>query len=311
MNTNSRKGFTLIELLVVIAIIAILAAILFPVFAQAREKARAISCLSNMNQLALASMMYVEDFDETYDSGTNGYGGGSGWAGLLYPYVKSNGVFKCPDDAGEQVIAGEDNFSSYGLNQNFSYGTTYSGCTGPHGARNEAKLTAPSMTVLLFEVGGSGDYNVSTEDNPAAPDNTLDNCGGSPSGNGIGAVTANAGFNWPAMSGYGALNAPTEYGYASAYYATGWFNGVGADPTAVNGFPLVFNSDALGRHTGAANYCLADGHAKYLQEGYVSPGFNANTPASNQVLTGGPTAAGTSGLLSDNKTPIAATFSLI
>ena len=61
-----RNAFTLIELLVVIAIIAILAAILFPVFAQAREKARAISCLSNMNQLGLSMQMYVQDYDETF-----------------------------------------------------------------------------------------------------------------------------------------------------------------------------------------------------------------------------------------------------
>ena len=63
---RKRNAFTLIELLVVIAIIAILAAILFPVFAQAREKARAISCLSNMKQLGLAFMGYVQDYDETY-----------------------------------------------------------------------------------------------------------------------------------------------------------------------------------------------------------------------------------------------------
>ena len=61
-----RRGFTLIELLVVIAIIAILAAILFPVFAQAREKARATSCLSNLHQIGMANLMYVQDFDERF-----------------------------------------------------------------------------------------------------------------------------------------------------------------------------------------------------------------------------------------------------
>src|SRR3954447_724453 len=65
---RSRRGFTLIELLVVIAIIAILAAILFPVFAQAREKARQVGCLSNLKQMGTATMMYVQDYDETYPS---------------------------------------------------------------------------------------------------------------------------------------------------------------------------------------------------------------------------------------------------
>src|ERR671916_3232132 len=75
---TKRNGFTLIELLVVIAIIAILAAILFPVFAQAREKARQASCLSNVKQIGLAAMMYVQDYDETYP-------GGPGVASLYYP----------------------------------------------------------------------------------------------------------------------------------------------------------------------------------------------------------------------------------
>ena len=68
-----RSGFTLIELLVVIAIIAILAAILFPVFAQAREKARAISCISNLKQIGTASMMYTQDYDETIVPAGNRY----------------------------------------------------------------------------------------------------------------------------------------------------------------------------------------------------------------------------------------------
>src|SRR5580658_7657312 len=90
-----KKGFTLIELLVVIAIIAILAAILFPVFAKAREKARQTACLSNEKQLGLAEMQYTQDYDETFPS-TNDYG--TGWAKTIYPYVKSLGVFACPDD---------------------------------------------------------------------------------------------------------------------------------------------------------------------------------------------------------------------
>src|SRR5579862_9418927 len=91
-----QKGFTLIELLVVIAIIAILAAILFPVFAQAREKARAISCASNEKQMALGVLQYVQDYDETWPIGDS-WGGGfnydKSWVGLIQPYIKNLNIF--------------------------------------------------------------------------------------------------------------------------------------------------------------------------------------------------------------------------
>src|SRR6187402_2606706 len=95
---NKNKGFTLIELLVVIAIIAILAAILFPDFAKVREKARAISCLSNMKQIGLGVVQYNQDNDEMMPNGYNIYGGGTGWACQIYPYVKSVAAFACPND---------------------------------------------------------------------------------------------------------------------------------------------------------------------------------------------------------------------
>ncbi len=104
-----RKGFTLIELLVVIAIIAILAAILFPVFAQAREAARTSSCLSNVKQLSLGALMYVQDYDESFwawnwnffcNGANNGAPRDSSafWAPAIYPYVKNTGIYRCPDD---------------------------------------------------------------------------------------------------------------------------------------------------------------------------------------------------------------------
>lgn len=99
-----HNGFTLIELLVVIAIIAILAAILFPVFARAREAARQSSCLSNMKQMGAALMMYKQDYDETfpqayyYLNDNNSSGGYAQWSGVCQPYIKNWGIFVCPSD---------------------------------------------------------------------------------------------------------------------------------------------------------------------------------------------------------------------
>ncbi|MEA3400735.1 MAG: DUF1559 domain-containing protein [Armatimonadota bacterium] len=101
-----RRGFTLIELLVVIAIIAILAAILFPVFARAREKARQSSCLSNVKQINMGVLMYVQDYDEHFPLGfvnrTNFYDRYT-WSGAVYPYVKNVQVYDCPSQGPASV----------------------------------------------------------------------------------------------------------------------------------------------------------------------------------------------------------------
>jgi len=106
VKSRKQSGFTLIELLVVIAIIAILAAILFPVFAQAREKARAISCISNLKQIGIAYRMYMSDYDEMvppcyqYYSPTpadNPYNNILYYPDIMNPYVKSAGIWVCPD----------------------------------------------------------------------------------------------------------------------------------------------------------------------------------------------------------------------
>ncbi len=107
-----RQGFTLIELLVVIAIIALLAAILFPVFAKAREKARQTTCLSNMKQLGVAVTMYTQDYDETqmgYVNSSSNY-----WPQELSPYVKARAVWLCPDFS--QGLGTSLNSSTYGVN---------------------------------------------------------------------------------------------------------------------------------------------------------------------------------------------------
>ena len=109
------RAFTLIELLVVIAIIAILASILFPVFAQARAKARQTSCASNLKQMGTASTMYLQDYDETmlcYVNGSSNY-----WPNAIAPYVKERRIWYCPDFP-RNTGAPSPNSSTYGANFN-------------------------------------------------------------------------------------------------------------------------------------------------------------------------------------------------
>ncbi len=118
-NVRKRTGFTLIELLVVIAIIAILAAILFPVFARARENARRASCQSNVKQILLGVFQYTQDYDEKYmPMYTNPpvrY-----WPLIIQPYLKSTQIMDCPSSSGAKWTGGDtDYYPSYGLNTDF------------------------------------------------------------------------------------------------------------------------------------------------------------------------------------------------
>lgn len=130
-----RGGFTLIELLVIIAIIAILAAILFPVFAQARAKARGISCLSNVKQCGVAYAMYVQDYDETSPSGR---GNGWEWWTELQPYIKNINLLYCPDrtDGGPGLIGGGSAGGPFSVSHYVGYGYNW----GPVGWRGGGLL---------------------------------------------------------------------------------------------------------------------------------------------------------------------------
>jgi prepilin-type N-terminal cleavage/methylation domain-containing protein/prepilin-type processing-associated H-X9-DG protein len=135
-----RKGFTLIELLVVIAIIAILAAILFPVFARAREKARQSSCLSNCKQIMLGVIMYTGDYDETLPEGVSywdspfndGLADAGPWYGLIMPYLKNEQILICPSHKHTQHFSStgpaallwddwQDTVISYGANMDLKH----------------------------------------------------------------------------------------------------------------------------------------------------------------------------------------------
>jgi prepilin-type N-terminal cleavage/methylation domain-containing protein/prepilin-type processing-associated H-X9-DG protein len=173
-----RKGFTLIELLVVIAIIAILAAILFPVFAQAREKARAITCASNMDQLALAVIMYSQDNNETYPQGGHAaYGGfwidyNISWPKIILPYITSLAVYRCPDDSlanpiGNDAFIGAGNAISYNLNgfqRDYpAFGQGGYVQAGPIGTSDkpglkDGQVNFPSQTILVAEVHSADTY---------------------------------------------------------------------------------------------------------------------------------------------------------
>jgi len=157
-----RKGFTLIELLVVIAIIAILAAILFPVFAQAREKARQATCLNNHKQLMTAAIMYSQDYDETFPATTcvnpnmgccvsetnNQY---LNWALLIQPYAKNRNITHCPTVKWESGISGIWSSWYSGIGKNWMFGSGYYGWWTAPSVRADGKMATfekPAETIF-------------------------------------------------------------------------------------------------------------------------------------------------------------------
>lgn len=140
-----KRGFTLIELLVVIAIIAILAAILFPVFGRAREQARKATCQSNLKQLGLAAFMYVQDWDETWMLSSNWAGTGSSEA--LNGYIKNDGVWDCPSLSGTASIQTDYQFNlnvAGSTNASFTNDPSTVICMGDASAADRSGLKASS-----------------------------------------------------------------------------------------------------------------------------------------------------------------------
>ena len=154
----TRRAFTLIELLVVIAIIALLAAILFPVFARARENARKSSCANNVKQLMLGVAQYTQDFDEAFPTGHGGYSGGlsASWNQLIFPYMKSTQVFICPSQSGATYIWASTTAPPGVVNR---FVTSYAGNyqlqrdDGAGGGKNLSDLAKASSTVYMCDSG--------------------------------------------------------------------------------------------------------------------------------------------------------------
>lgn len=270
MNRIGKKGFTLIELLVVIAIIAILAAILFPVFAQARDKARQASCISNNKQYGLGLIMYVQDYDETNAIGA-AQGQPSGtwywnynlavpydwrpsvpptdgrynaarvhWGNSIQPYVKNYGILACPSGT-KQIISAADTAAPLKAFANISY--SYNGLLSSYALAGE---TSPATLPLLWEGRGKVQVEGFALSNP----NLICNDGTQP-------------CVYEPRTNAGCATINNTNGSTSAMFTLG---------------------DTLWIHSQGAVFTMADGHAKWRRVGAtISPG---NTDANVDPYTG-------------------------
>lgn len=267
---TQRSGFTLIELLVVIAIIAILAAILFPVFAQAREQARKISCLSNARQWGLGINMYIQDYDETMIMSAN-YGqpllrdNGSiyrayqPWPALVQPYIKNKQLGICPDLSESLPTTGNNRsllYCSYGFN--YGYLGDYKG-GDPNGNGDNywqpiklAGINSPAKTVLILDM--QSPYW----------------------------ATADHAFVWTGEGEVDCVDAPDAGLSDHVFFGPGWGNQTD-DWTQFYEFPGYGGADF--RHSGShfkpntlpdggCNTVFCDGHAKYYKCGGLTNGTN-------------------------------------
>ncbi len=251
MSNTIKKGFTLIELLVVIAIIAILAAILFPVFGRARENARRSSCQSNVKQIGLGFKQYIQDYDEKYpvaivqsDANATFDPGDSGWAAAMQPYMKSTQIFQCPSETNppnaSTSATNASGYSDYWANHNIVGGNGVS----------EASMEAQSLTVLNGD--GNGAALAGFTDGTSAYVVTPGSSAASPTG-----TNPNGSFDTVAVYVVG-----TTGTQASPYQGgnTAIFDNTSPTATGRGGK----------RHLDGANFAFADGHAKWLRPEKVS-----------------------------------------
>jgi prepilin-type N-terminal cleavage/methylation domain-containing protein/prepilin-type processing-associated H-X9-DG protein len=287
-NGASSKGFTLIELLVVIAIIAILAAILFPVFAQAREKARQASCLNNLKQMGTASMQYVQDYDEElyphrfncggvtcveYTNGTlvpptplTDPNAGLAltrlyWPYLIQPYLKDYAVFKCPSNptaavpgsTTEVFMNGPQNATG-SSGDNYGAETSYGHNDMMSPAGVGVKIAAIPRVSSAILIADASYYGVMPDMQNVSGYTNVSHC--------IDTTDCNVEFQAITSTYYsGTTTPPTYYGNYWANLGNSNYSQQGAadTPTAANS-----NPQALSRHQGLINCQFVDGHVKAI-----------------------------------------------
>jgi prepilin-type N-terminal cleavage/methylation domain-containing protein/prepilin-type processing-associated H-X9-DG protein len=271
-NRTPNKGFTLIELLVVIAIIAILAAILFPVFAQAREQARKTSCLSNVKQIGLGHAMYVQDYDETF---LIAWGDPAGvWTDLLQPYIKngqpneaagvswnrSNGIFHCPSDGeGPSVVSYTNNALIVGAgNETYGPGNWFP-------PETLASIDKPASVVLVGDSNKA--WNINTDagwDDTGTDYVRCENDLGVPKSSGACAYfyrdwILNQDYTdvvWTPVTGCPPGPSYSDAEGNSLTYPNGW-----------NCKYPAYRHNRTGQKSGIANFAFSDGHAKAYRWG--------------------------------------------
>jgi prepilin-type N-terminal cleavage/methylation domain-containing protein/prepilin-type processing-associated H-X9-DG protein len=252
---NPRRpcGFTLIELLVVIAIIAILAAILFPVFAQAREKARQASCLSNSKQVALAVTMYVQDYDETFPFGIPNWDWPvQTWQSNVQPYIKNLQIWLCPSDSVVRPAWSGPPFS-YAGNAIACWDWKVANAWVYHGVFNNMQTWISNWQTMVTD-----------------------------SAVGLPAETIMTGERYNCQPVYTGIAPDLNRGYwdGNTVVFLGWNGDLpGQGLNKMWGKPTTDTSTAATQHTGTGTYSFVDGHVKAmrpLQTIYGSAYSNGN-----------------------------------
>jgi len=250
------KAFTWVDLIVLLSLVCIAVAILFPVFSQHSRVSSHNVCMSNMKQLGLAFEQYVQDNDSHYPVGPGTHRGG-GWAGAVYPYVRSAGVYHCSGDLTEADMTARSPRMpvSYAFNAFLAQsnketvrGVAVRGLSGA-----SRKVKEPSRTIMLFEVSGSRAVITDTEEGGSERDRT------SLSGDGLTLVSYD-GKNTEHAGDNGKVGGTMPGG---ARYVLGRLHGWNHGP-----LPAQWANEA--RHDGGANYAYADGHVRYWRPGMIN-----------------------------------------